>query len=76
MRWTRTKKIDHEQYERKYQLLTEHDVERAALYRWVVDLAVVRLAISGKVSLEELSSRDIDFEETLGNVKLRDCETY
>lgn len=65
-------KIDHLQYKRKEALLTDNEIQRSVLYRWVVDLAVVKLVTSGKVALEELELCGIDFDKTLENAKQND----
>lgn len=69
-------KIDHKQYAAKRQLLKAHGVSRAVLYRWVIDLATVRLVVKGRITLEEVNKLGINFDDTLKNVKLRDEETY
>lgn len=70
----RYKAIDHKQYKRKRRLLRDHGVKRSALYRWVEDLAVVKLTTSGNVSFEDLELCGIDFDKTLENARSKNWQ--
>lgn len=70
------KTVNHELFKRKCKLLHTYGVNRTGLYRWVVDLAIVRLVTAGRVTPEQLNKEGIDFDETLNNAKIRDYEAY
>lgn len=66
--------VDHDQYRKRRSLLQDRGYAISKLNRWVMDYVIVRLVVSGSVTLEELDEKGIDFDAVLENTREQDLQ--